>query len=88
MAPLAKPKGAAKGAVMKLQLKASSERCSVVAEGRCRGLHKDPVHRYMVVVSKEGIRYGPGFDCWQCMHQARGGKGGHLHSCSKDPYVR
>ena len=99
--PLAKPKGAvaaiakplaslarSKGAVKKLQLKTSKPSCSVVADGGCRGLHKHPDHKYMVGMSKEGIQYGPGFECWQCMHRARGGKGGHVHSCNKAPYAR
>ena len=99
--PLAKPKGAvaaiakplaslarSKGAVKKLQLKTSKPSCRDVADGRCRGLHKDPQYKYMVGVSKEGIQYGPGYECWQCMHQARGGKGGHVHSCNKTPYAR
>ena len=97
----AKPKGAvaaiakplaslarSKGAVKKLQLKTSKPSCRDVADGRCRGLHKDPQYKYMVGVSKEGIQYGPGYECWQCMHQARGGKGGHVHSCNKTPYAR
>ena len=86
------PKGAvaarSKGAVKKLQLKTSKPSCSVVADGGCRGLHKHPDHKYMVGMSKEGIQYGPGFECWQCMHRARGGKGGHVHSCNKAPYAR
>ena len=33
-------------------------------------------------------RYGPGFACWQCDHRARGGAGGHKHTCGKVPYAR
>ena len=78
-----------KGAVKKLQLKPSKRSCSVVADGHeLKGLHKHPDYKYMVGVSKDGINYGPGYNCWQCMHRARGGKGGHVHSCSKEPYAR
>ena len=77
-----------KGAVKKLQLKTCKRSCSVVTDGELKGLHKHPDHKYMVGVCKEGIRCGPGYECWQCMHRARGGKGGHVHSCKKVPYAR
>ena len=39
--------------------------------------------------SRDGkIRFGPGFQCWQCHHRLRGGKGGHKHTCGKAPYAR
>ena len=39
--------------------------------------------------SQDGkVRFGPGYECWQCMHRARGGKGGHKHTCDKVPYAR
>ena len=49
----------------------------------------DPVHRWIIGWSKDGkVQYGPDHECWQCMHRARGGAGGHKHSCGKLPYVR
>ena len=43
----------------------------------------------MVGWSRDGkSRYGPGFACWQCDHRARGGAGGHKHTCGKVPYAR
>ena len=43
----------------------------------------------MVGWSRDGkTRFGPGHECWQCMHRARGGKGGHKHTCGKVPYTR
>ena len=43
----------------------------------------------MVGWSRDGkTRFGPGFECWQCHHRARGGKGGHKHTCGKVPYAR
>ena len=53
------------------------------------GLHKCEKTGGMVGLSKDGkIRYGPGHHCWQCMHRARKGKGGHKHTCGKKPYAR
>ena len=52
-------------------------------------LHKCPKTGGMVGMAKDGNTiYGPGHDCWQCMHRARGGKGGHKHTCGKTPYGR
>ena len=43
----------------------------------------------MVGWSRDGkTRYGPGYACWQCEHRARGGAGGHKHTCGKVPYAR
>ena len=43
----------------------------------------------MVGWSRDGkTRFGPGHECWQRMHRARGGKGGHKHTCGKVPYTR
>ena len=43
----------------------------------------------MVGWSRDGkTRYGPGYECWQCEHRAKGKAGGHKHSCGKVPYAR
>ena len=52
------------------------------------GLHKDPVHKWMVGTNKAGVRYGPGYLCWQCERQLSGKLGGHRHSCDKVKWAR
>ena len=76
-------KAAAKAAVAKAAAKFMGK--SKVSEG----LHKCKKTGGMVGLSKDGkTRYGPGHHCWQCMHRARKGKGGHKHTCGKKPYAR
>jgi len=59
------------------------------AEGKRPGLQKDPVSGGLVGWSQDGkVRFGPGHACWQCHHRARGGKGGHKHTCGKVRYAR
>ena len=44
---------------------------------------------HVVGWSKDGkTRFGWGYECWQCHHRARGGKGGHKHTCGKVAYAR
>ena len=43
-----------------------------------------------MVCPKIGVKtkFGAGGECWQCLHLARGGKGGHKHTCDKVPWRR
>ena len=42
------------------------------------------------VCPKIGVKtkFGAGGECWQCIHLARGGKGGHKHTCGKTAWKR
>ena len=83
--------------ILMLQLFAEQRKCEIEQKaakfmGKIKvreGLHKCEKTGGMVGLSKDGkIRYGPGHHCWQCMHRARKGKGGHKHTCGKKPYAR
>ena len=53
------------------------------------GLHKCPVNKWMEGTNKAGVRYGPGYKCWQCEHRFEKLKaGGHAHSCKKVMWAR
>ena len=44
----------------------------------------------VAVVEKKVVKakVDAGGECWQCMHLARGGKGGHKHTCGKTAWKR
>ena len=73
---------------------AKKDRLQKVAKRLIKGKVREDLHKCkktggMVGLSKDGkTRYGPGYECWQCMHRARDGKGGHKHTCKKIPYAR
>ena len=73
----------------KLKEKAKEQAKRAKKEGERPKMQVDQKTGGIVGWSRDGkIRFGPGFQCWQCHHRARGGKGGHKHTCAKVPYAR
>ena len=72
----------------KLKTKAKEQAVRAKKEGERPKLQVTKSN-HMVGWSKDGkVRYGWGYECWQCQHRAGGGKGGHKHTCGKVPYAR
>ena len=72
----------------KQKAKAKEQAIRAKKEGE-RPKMKITATNHVIGWSKDGkVRYGFGFECWQCQHRAGGGKGGHKHTCGKVPYAR